>query len=228
MGARTRIGRKSIAVWGPVVLNQVLKDKVFEDCKPDIDRPPRACKGKKAEQRRPVDPDWLQQEAFHAELEHRYQHHHEDEISPDGRVTIWTDGSEKTIQGQQVSGAGVFYGINNSNNMLLRVQGDNDRAELAAFLHCLETEPRDMDVRTDSRYVADGVREWRNRWRARAWFRRPLQAQEITNADMWKRVDKLLQARNPGAVQCNWVRGHAHLRHVNAGETSDLHVWQSG
>ncbi len=174
-------------MWGPVVLNQVLEDKIFDSCQPDIDRPPRVPKERSAQHKQPEDPDRREQEAFHAELEFTYRYKSDDDIDADGRVTIWTDGSEKTVAAGQKSGAGIFYGLNNPKNRIIQVNGDNDRAELAAFVHCLDNEHRPMHVRTDSRYVADGVREWRHTWRSKAWFRRPLQALPVTNVDLCKK-----------------------------------------
>eukprot|EP00663_Eupelagonemidae_sp_cell21sb_P001089 gene1089-6108_t len=97
------------------------------------------------------------------------------------RVFVWGDGS--AYGGK--AGYGVYYGSGNLRNTAARCKGPqtNNRAELAAFLHCILSDPRPLLYITDSRYVQEGVALWREKWRAGAWFRRPLRAEYILHAD---------------------------------------------
>ena len=45
------------------------------------------------------------------------------------------------------------------------------RAELTAVLHCLESEPDRLHIKTDSRYVQLGIDIWRHKWRSKALYR---------------------------------------------------------
>ena len=76
----------------------------------------------------------------------------------------------------------------------MSVQGaqTNQRAELTAFMYCLENEDEAMHVFTDSKYVQLGVKIWREQWRAKAWYKKPQQGIEIDHADLWQKVDNML------------------------------------
>ena len=121
----------------------------------------------------------------------------------------------------------MFYGIGNDNNRAMPVVGPrtNQRAELSAVLHCLETENRPMHIKTDSKYVQLGIEIWRKEWKARAWYRCPQKPEEIDHADLWQRVDNLLEQREPGQVRVSWVKGHALPRHIKQGMTTELDIW---
>eukprot|EP00666_Eupelagonemidae_sp_cell4sb_P002067 gene2067-biopygen18908 len=96
----------------------------------------------------------------------------------------------------------------------------NQRAELFAFLHCLRAESRAFLFVTDSRYVHDGVEQFRARWRAKAWFKHPLLAEYIEHADLWQEVDSRLRSRPCHHVHTIWTRGHARREQAAAGETT--------
>ena len=66
----------------------------------------------------------------------------------------------------------------------------------------------------DSKYVTDGVLQHRSKWKAAGWQhkRRPM-----TNADLWRELDKIIEERPPGAVAITKVKGHATERDVSLG-----------
>eukprot|EP00660_Eupelagonema_oceanica_P017737 gene17737-biopygen2720 len=137
------------------------------------------------------------------------------------RVLVWGDGSFDP--GTSSAGSGIFYAVGDRRNRALRVPGDqtSDRAELWAFLHCIEQDNRALLFVTDSRYVHDGVTHHRHKWRSRAWFLHPLFAEYRRHADLWRRADAILNARGDGILTC-WGRGHARRDQAAAGETTDL------
>eukprot|EP00662_Eupelagonemidae_sp_cell21_P057525 gene57525-biopygen70186 len=223
-------GLKALSAWGPRLLNKVLAGDAFTDCEPDPPRPPRGpAIENKAEFSPPSDADIVERKGYYAFLLAEYNDQFPSaECSDDaGRVIVWTDGSRQTIQDQAQAGAGVFYGYGNPANRKLAVSGTqtNQRAEAVAFLHVLRTETRPFCVMTDSMYVHMGIEGWRFDWRAKAWFKSPMKAIEMDNADLWKEIDRRIENRDQGSVLTKWCKAHALRRHVHAGLTSDLNVW---
>ncbi len=85
----------------------------------------------------------------------------------------------------------------------------NNRMELVAVIRGLEALRRSCRVElvTDSAYVGKGIEQWLPKWKAFGWRRRergPLGT--ITNEDLWRRLDQLLQQHQ---VQVTLIRGHA-------------------
>ena len=84
----------------------------------------------------------------------------------------------------------------------------NNRMELLAVIIGLEalTEPCDVTLYSDSRYVVDAVNKgWARKWRANRWMRN--KKDKAVNPDLWERLLSAL-AKQPGA-RLVWVRGHA-------------------
>ena len=92
-----------------------------------------------------------------------------------------------------------------------RVQ-TNQRAELFAVIRVLETEPRALQIKTDSQYVLDGCRRYRHVWAAAGW-------KKMHNSDLWKRLHALIEAR-PGQLVISKVKGHATARDVRLGRAT--------
>jgi ribonuclease HI/retron-type reverse transcriptase len=91
----------------------------------------------------------------------------------------------------------------------------NNRAELIAVIKAFRrlAPTSHVVLRTDSRYVADGINAGIVRWKAQGWRagsgsrNRPLR-----NANLWQKLDQQLQQHQ---VQAEWVPG-------NAGDSSNL------
>jgi len=84
----------------------------------------------------------------------------------------------------------------------------NNRMELAAALALLEVlkdlpRRQEMVIRTDSRYLIDGMGKWLPGWKRRSW--RTASGGPVLNRDLWERLD---QARLAG-VGFQHVRGHS-------------------
>eukprot|EP00662_Eupelagonemidae_sp_cell21_P021816 gene21816-biopygen96272 len=124
------------------------------------------------------------------------------------------------------AGAGVFYGYKHASNRALKVPGRqcNARAELFALLHVLRTEHRPALVRSDCRYVVDGVNTWRFAWRAKAWFEKPLEGRRIANYDLWQEVDRLLELREV-PFEVKWTKGHPLREHLREEVTTELDAY---
>ena len=131
-------------------------------------------------------------------------------MSDPGRVELFCDGA---CLGNPGPGGWAFL-------LRCRVQGrlhekegsgaeaetTNNRMELMAAIRALEslTRPCEVDLCTDSQYVARGIREWLPGWKRAGW--RKADRQPVLNADLWQRLDVQLQRHG---VAPRWVRGHA-------------------
>jgi ribonuclease HI len=84
-------------------------------------------------------------------------------------------------------------------------QTTNNRMELAAAIHALETLKRPMTVRvfTDSNYLRQGITAWLPAWKARGW--RTADKQPVKNQDLWERLEAALARHR---VDWRWVKGH--------------------
>ncbi|KMM17010.1 ribonuclease H [Synechococcus sp. GFB01] len=84
----------------------------------------------------------------------------------------------------------------------------NNRMELTAALALLETLkdlPRhpDLVIRTDSRYLIDGLSTWLPAWKRRGW--RTASGGAVLNRDLWEQLDRARLAD----VSLQHVRGHS-------------------
>jgi ribonuclease HI len=83
----------------------------------------------------------------------------------------------------------------------------SNRMEMLAAVTALQTlkVPCAVTVYTDSRYLADGIRQgWAQRWRANDWMLS--RTKKARNRDLW---EALLQACARHQVLFEWIRGHA-------------------
>ena len=83
----------------------------------------------------------------------------------------------------------------------------NNRMELTAALAVLQelaTLPRQpqLAIRTDSRYLIDGLQSWMPGWKRKGW--KTASGAPVLNRDLWEQLDR---ARLPGVV-LQHVRGH--------------------
>jgi ribonuclease HI len=84
----------------------------------------------------------------------------------------------------------------------------NNRMELTAALALMEALralPRhpELVIRTDSRYLIDGLERWIQGWKRKGW--RTASGGAVLNRDLWEQLDR---ARVPG-VSLRHVRGHS-------------------
>jgi ribonuclease HI len=89
------------------------------------------------------------------------------------------------------------------------VETTNNQMELQAVISGLEalTTRSDIEVVTDSEYVAKGSTQWMPGWKANGWRRREgKKFKPVKNEDYWRKLDALLQQH---AVRFTVVRGHS-------------------
>ncbi len=85
----------------------------------------------------------------------------------------------------------------------------NNRMELQAVISGLEALKRatQVEVITDSTYVAKGSSDWLPGWKRAGWKRKEQgRLKPVKNEDLWRRLDELLAAHQ---VRFTVVKGHA-------------------
>ena len=122
-------------------------------------------------------------------------------------VTIYTDGS--SIGNPGPGGYGIVLKYDESRKELyggFRCT-TNNRMELMAAIIGLNalTEPCEVTLHSDSKYVVDGIRRgWAKKWKASGWMRN--KTERAINIDLWT---KLLDMCEKHAVGFRWVRAHS-------------------
>ncbi|KAF4556765.1 Caulimovirus viroplasmin-like protein [Elsinoe fawcettii] len=116
------------------------------------------------------------------------------EMSDDGMLRIWTDGSSRGNGTEHaIAGVGVYFGPGDKRNIAEPLAGPrqtNQRAELTAILRALELSPRDRPVTilSDSNYAINCVTKWFQNWRSNGW--RNSNNKPVENKDL---IEKILQ-----------------------------------
>jgi ribonuclease HI len=123
-----------------------------------------------------------------------------------GKVVVYTDGACMQNQSPALrrAGVGAWWCDGHPKNASKPLDGHtqtNQRAELAAVLYVLEIETRPVHIKSDSKYVVQGVLKHRFAWCALGWSR-------VANAVLWQKVHALLQSRT-SEVTISKVKGHA-------------------
>ena len=82
----------------------------------------------------------------------------------------------------------------------------NNRMELMAAIMALETltEPCDVVLFTDSKYVQQGISQWLPNWIRRGW--KTAGGAAVKNQDLWERLHAATKRHR---IDWRWVKGHA-------------------
>jgi ribonuclease HI len=122
------------------------------------------------------------------------------------KITLFTDGACSGNPGPGGWGAILQYEKAAKEISGGLAQTTNNRMELRAVIEGLSSlkESCEVEVVTDSRYVADGINKgWAKSWRARGWIK--ADKKKAQNIDLW---EKLLALCETHKVRFTWVRGH--------------------
>jgi ribonuclease HI len=90
-----------------------------------------------------------------------------------------------------------------------REETTNNQMELQALISGLQAlkSKSDVEVVTDSTYVAKGCSEWMAGWKRNGWRRKDgSQWKPVKNAELWQQLDELLARHN---VRFTVVNGHS-------------------
>ena len=122
------------------------------------------------------------------------------------QVIIYTDGACRGNPGPGGWGAlirfdsvekEIFGGLANTTN---------NQMELSAAIEGLSilTEPCNVELFTDSKYVMDGITQWIQYWKKNNW--RTAARKDVKNKELWQKLDKLIAQHQ---IQWRWVKGHS-------------------
>lgn len=123
-------------------------------------------------------------------------------------VIIYTDGACKGNPGPGGWGALLRSGTAEKELFGGEAETTNNRMELTAVIEALAAlkRPCRVTLYLDSEYVRKGITEWLPDWKAKGW--RTAARQPVKNADLWQRLDALVQGSGH-QIEWRWVKGHA-------------------
>ena len=121
-------------------------------------------------------------------------------------VVIYTDGACKGNPGPGGWGVSLRYKGEEKELYGGAAETTNNRMELMAAITALETltQPCQVKLHTDSKYVLQGITEWLINWKKRSW--KTATNKPVKNEDLWRRLDTAIQRHN---IDWVWVKGHA-------------------
>ena len=120
-------------------------------------------------------------------------------------VEVFTDGACKGNPGPGGWGAILRMGRHEKELSGSDPETTNNRMEMTAAIMALRalTEPCNIVLHTDSRYVIDGMTKWIHGWKRNGWIN--ASKQPVRNADLWH---DLIEAAQRHTIRWEWVKGH--------------------
>ncbi|MDE2435474.1 MAG: ribonuclease HI [Sphingomonadales bacterium] len=121
------------------------------------------------------------------------------------QVEIFTDGACKGNPGPGGWGALLRMGKHEKELSGSDPETTNNRMEMTGAIRALDalTEPCEVILHTDSRYVIDGITKWVHGWKKKGWIN--ASRQPVRNADLWH---DLIEAAKRHKIEWVWVKGH--------------------
>ena len=121
------------------------------------------------------------------------------------QVEIYTDGACKGNPGPGGWGVLLRMGRHEKEMSGSDPATTNNRMEMTAAIRALNalTEPCEVTLHTDSRYVIDGITKWVHGWQKKGWVN--ASKQPVRNADLWH---DLIAAAKRHKITWEWVKGH--------------------
>ncbi|ADB03911.1 ribonuclease H [Marseillevirus marseillevirus] len=127
---------------------------------------------------------------------------------------IYTDGS--CLKNPGKGGYGVV--ITRNDEVLSTLSGHmaettNNQAEAAACIVALSwlSEPTEVEICSDSKYVVDGITKWIGGWKKNGW--RTANKKPVLNKEFWLELDRL---NSKHKVTWTWVARSSHEFNVMA------------
>ncbi len=122
------------------------------------------------------------------------------------KVVIYTDGACRGNPGPGGWGVLMHYQGNDKTLSGYEAQTTNNRMELTAAIEALRALKRacHVELKTDSKYVMQGINDWIQNWKRNNWKTAAKKA--VKNADLWQQLD---QERQRHRIDWIWVKGHS-------------------
>ena len=122
------------------------------------------------------------------------------------QVIIYTDGACRGNPGPGGWGALIRFDSVEKEIFGGQANTTNNQMELSAAIEGLSilTEPCNVELFTDSKYVMDGITQWIRNWKKNNW--RTAAKKDVKNKELWQKLDKLITEHQ---VQWHWVKGHS-------------------
>lgn len=123
------------------------------------------------------------------------------------KITIYTDGACINNPGAGGWAAVLIYKQFKKEIFGGCESTTNNRMEITGLVEALErlTEPCEVDVFSDSRYVVDSMNLSRmDEWHTRGWKKK--NNSPVPNSDLWIKLYDLSKIHN---IKCHWVKGHS-------------------
>lgn len=119
---------------------------------------------------------------------------------------MYTDGACRGNPGP--GGWGVILSFRGQDKTLSGFDPEttNNRMELTAAIEGLRALSRacEVDLKTDSKYVMQGIIEWIENWKLNGW--KTAAKKPVKNADLWQLLDEQAKKHR---ITWSWVKGHA-------------------
>lgn len=121
-------------------------------------------------------------------------------------VVLYTDGACRGNPGPGGWGAYLKYGDVEKKLKGYDQQTTNNRMELSAVIYGLKQLSRScqIELKTDSKYVLQGVTEWMPGWKKNGW--KTAAKKPVKNVDLWQVLDKEVSRHT---INWQWVKGHS-------------------
>ena len=122
------------------------------------------------------------------------------------QVIIYTDGACRGNPGPGGWGALIRFDSVEKEIFGGQANTTNNQMELSAAIEGLSilTEPCNVELFTDSKYVMDGITQWIQNWKKNNW--RTAAKKDVKNKELWQKLDQLISQHQ---VQWHWVKGHS-------------------
>ncbi|MCP4487048.1 MAG: ribonuclease HI [Gammaproteobacteria bacterium] len=122
------------------------------------------------------------------------------------KVVIYTDGACRGNPGPGGWGVLMHYQGNDRTLSGYEAQTTNNRMELTAAIQALRALKRacHVELKTDSKYVMQGINDWIQNWKKNNWKTSAKKA--VKNVDLWQQLDAERQRHH---IEWVWVKGHS-------------------
>jgi ribonuclease HI len=122
------------------------------------------------------------------------------------KVTLYTDGACRGNPGPGGWGAYLEYGNASKKLKGFEANTTNNRMEMTAVIRGLRelTRACEVELKTDSKYVLQGVTEWLEGWKRNGW--RTAAKKPVKNVDLWQELEREIERHS---INWEWVKGHS-------------------